>query len=84
MKLNLIAAIAETVMRVQHRLVFVGVETPALYFFCAEEFPERGELRSGPVRAFALDRFNQSGIGEIKIIVRKRRRLIQDFMPRRA
>src|SRR5580693_4071542 len=80
MELDFIAAVAEAVMRVQHRFVFVGLESPALHLFCPEpssEFPEPPVRPSG---LFAPNRFRQGSVSEIEVRSRQRRRLVENLM----
>ena len=77
---NLVPSVAEAVMCVQHRLVFVGFESPSLYFFSSEQSPQFTQPSLRPRSSFALNRFHQRSVAQIKVVSSQRRRLIRNFM----
>src|SRR5438309_2178474 len=77
MKNHLITTVPETVMRVQHRLIFIGFKAPALHFFRAQHPPKLGDLCVRPACAFSLYSLRQCAVAQKEVVAGKWRNLIR-------
>jgi hypothetical protein len=75
--LDLVDAVADTVVGVQHRAVAVGEFTPALGLRAARERPELGDLVEAPPPALADQRFGEHRRGR-RVVVLEQRDLVGD------
>src|SRR4029077_6762892 len=80
MKFHLIGPVTESVMRMQHRWILVGLKSPANSLLGTHQPPEILDLRFSPPRPFSLDSTGQNAIGREEIVVHQRRRLVQHLM----
>src|SRR5437763_16780672 len=80
MKNHFIAAISITVMGVEHRLVLVGIEPPALGLFCAQKLAQFAELPARPTCSFTLHRIEQRTVTQKQVVIREWRNLVGDFV----
>src|SRR5207248_11269043 len=80
MKNHFIAANSITVMSVEHRLVLVGIEPPALGLFCAQKLAQFAELPARPTCSFTLHGIQQRAITQKQVVIREWRDLIGDFV----
>jgi hypothetical protein len=69
MKLDLVDAMTETIVRSQHRTRFVGEKPPANDLFAAGARAQGRDRRLRPRRAFAAHAFDQGTIDFERVVV---------------
>ena len=79
MELDLVDAVAVTIVRPQPRSVLVGLGSPGLRRARPGELPQLEELRGGPGGALALDRLPQREVGGEQVHL-QRGRLVQHLV----
>ena len=80
MELDLVDAVAEAVVRAQHRRVDVRQPPPLDRLLAARQAPEVGQAVEGPRRALASRRVDQRRIGGEDVVARERWRLVEDLV----
>src|SRR4051794_22750385 len=76
MKNHFVAAIAKTIVRVQHWFVLIGFKAPALCLFRAEQPSKLDNLFARPACTLAFNGLHQCAIAQEQVVVSKRRNLI--------
>src|SRR5262245_58527452 len=79
-EVHLVDPVAETIVGAQHREEGIGVDRPSLRLGRASQPTESGQFRDSLLRTETRDRLEQALIGAERVIVGKRRRLVEHLV----